>query len=459
MPTHMIALGHDVASAATSGRASEPLAVPTDPELRALLGLVAPNLGDEHDRSGRNDVSSRDDSAAFSRDRTATETLETPVVVTPDSPHDSSSDSSPVSGRNWMRWMSVAFFAVVVVGIVVNRSLFHDLIGQLNLVSGASMVSLGAFVLLHKLLHATMHRVSVPGMRLRRSLLATEAYVGASNAVVGGAGIGTGLRVAMYRSWGVSTEGVAVSVFVTALAPSFAMWSVAGAHTLPLVLAGSADRVQRITAMASICFLAAPGVFWWFALRRPEPLQWIAQRVGRVRATLLAVFPGRVGEYVANSRAARLDVGTSLEDLRRRAQALGVRRAFVMYVCAVGGQLAMAATLLGCVRALGPTGLAIDTIAVLRAFALLRVLSSFLPIPGGLGVLDVGLLGVLTSGGVARPTALAAIALYRGLTFVLPMITGSISAAAWRSIEMRRMRSHVTTEVSTDIQRGIPLVA
>ena len=111
-----------------------------------------------------------------------------------------------------------------------------------------------------------------------------------------------------------------------------------------------------------------------------------------------------------------------------------------MLAAAVGGQLMLALLLLGCVRALGPTGSAVDAIVVLRAFALLRVLASFVPLPGGIGVLDLGLLGVLVSSGVSRPTALAAIGLYRALTFFLPMVTGAICAAIWRTRRGRRQR-------------------
>jgi putative heme transporter len=352
--------------------------------------------------------------------------------------------------RPWMRWVSIAFFVIVLAGLTLNRSLIADLSGELHQLSVASMVSLVAFVLFHRLVHATMHRLSIPGLKLRHSLLATEAYVGASNAVVGGATVGTGLRIAMYRSWGVRTEQVALSIFATALAPSFAMWSLAAAYTWPLLLTGSADHVQRFTALAAVCFLVAPGAFWWLALRRPEPLQWVAKTAQRLRTRAIAFVPSeRLSDRIDASRAGRLDLGVSIEDLRMRANELGRGRRVGMYLCAMAGQLAMAATLLGCVRALGPTGSAIDTIAVLRAFALLRVLSSFVPIPGGLGVLDVGLLGVLTSGGVARPTALAAIALYRGLTFVVPMLTGPICAAVWRASQKRRVQRDSVSAVET----------
>ncbi len=336
--------------------------------------------------------------------------------------------------KPWTRIVSALFFAAMVAGLYANRSLATDVWGELDRVSVRSMVWLGLLLCAHKLSHGILHAASIPGLRLRRAVVATEAYVGASNSVVGGAGIGTALRIAMYRSWGVSTEGVALAVWATALAPSFAMWSMAGLHTLPrFVLFGEGTNAEMFAAIGSVGFIAVPAVFWTFALRSPKPLQMVAGVVDRARTKLLLVLSGRVGAGIRSSKFGTFGVSGSLESLRLRAQTLSVQRRVVLFLAALAGQFLMATTLLACVRALGVPSSDVDAFAVYRSFALLRVLSSFLPIPGGLGILDVGLLGVLTAGGVARPTAIAALALYRGLTFVLPMFTGSLCAAGWRA--------------------------
>ena len=348
--------------------------------------------------------------------------------------------------KPWTRWVSALFFVAMFAGLYANRSLATHVWGELHRISVRSMIWLALLLAIHKLSHGVLHMVSIPGMRLRRALLATEAYVGASNSVVGGAGIGTALRVAMYRSWGVSTEGVALSVWATAIAPSFAMWTMVSVHTLPrFVLFGDGTNVEKFAAVASVGFLVVPAVFWAFALRSPKPFRFVARVAERVRAKLLSLLPGVpvwsgvavVSDHAATgiraSKAATVDVAQSLEGLRHRAQSLCSARRATMFLAAVAGQFLMATALLACVRALGVPSSDVDAFAVYRSFALLRVLSSFLPIPGGLGVLDVGLLGVLTMGGVSKPTAIAAIALYRGITFVLPMLTGSLCAAGWRA--------------------------
>jgi putative heme transporter len=398
-------------------------------QLQSVNGALVPNLGQleavvfGEPRRPSTDLIGQ--SAQF--DRSSIDSEKTVPSVT-------SEGLVSVRRKPWTRIVSALFFVAMIAGLYANRSLATDVWGELHRISVRSMVWLALLLGAHKLSHGVLHAASVPGLPLRRAVVATEAYVGASNSVVGGAGIGTALRIAMYRSWGVTTEGVALSVWATALAPSFAMWTMAGSQTLPrFVVLGHGTSAEKFAAIASIGFLAVPALFWTFALRSPKPFQMVAGVADRWRTSLFSLFSGPSTAGIRSSKFGIVDVSSSLESLRKRAQTLSPRRRFVLFLAALAGQFLMATTLLACVRALGVPSSEVDAFAVYRSFALLRVLSSFLPIPGGIGVLDVGLLGVLTAGGVHRPTAIAALALYRGLTFVLPMFTGSLCAAGWRA--------------------------
>ena len=337
--------------------------------------------------------------------------------------------------KKWPRIVAGLFFASMAVAMLLNRVLVVSAYGELQNLSGRSIVGLLVLIAVVKIFHTTMHWASLPDVPFPRVFQSTESYVGAANTVVGGAGLGTGLRVAMLRSWGVAPIDVAVSVLGTALAPSFALWGIAGAHTLPLLVTGRANGVERISACASICFLIGPGLFWWAALRFPSMLAWIARALEAGRRLLLAMIPSK---HLARSLG-RFDVPVHAEDMRLRGAALVRTRGWLMVGASACAQVSLGFLLIGCVQVVSPVTVTVETLTVLRAFALLRVLSSFVPLPAGLGVLDLGLLGVLTSGGVQRPTALAAIAIYRALTFVLPMVTGSACALAWRTSQRRTL--------------------
>ena len=91
-----------------------------------------------------------------------------------------------------------------------------------------------------------------------------------------------------------------------------------------------------------------------------------------------------------------------------------------------------ALVLVSALRALGVPVETVSTFDVIRAFALARVLGALSPLPGGVGFLDAGLAASLTRIGVPGSTALAAIALFRALTFIVPLITGALAVTFWR---------------------------
>ena len=72
-----------------------------------------------------------------------------------------------------------------------------------------------------------------------------------------------------------------------------------------------------------------------------------------------------------------------------------------------------------------------------RVYFVVTLLSSFVPVPGGVGVVEAGLTGALVAAGVDPVMALAGVLVYRLLTYVAPIVVGSVLYVAWR-IEARR---------------------
>jgi hypothetical protein len=72
--------------------------------------------------------------------------------------------------------------------------------------------------------------------------------------------------------------------------------------------------------------------------------------------------------------------------------------------------------------------------ASLAAFAVVRLLTVLPITPGGLGITELGLVGILTAGSGHRVGAqvIAAVLLFRALTFLLPVPLGAAACLAWR---------------------------
>ena len=119
-----------------------------------------------------------------------------------------------------------------------------------------------------------------------------------------------------------------------------------------------------------------------------------------------------------------------------RGEAIGLlrRRWHVLTVATLAGHLAMFLVLMAAVRAVGITA---DQLTVTEAFAswsLIRIITTIPITPGGLGIVELGLTGALVSFGAGQVEAVAAVLLYRVLTFIPPVAVGGVCLLFWRRV-------------------------
>jgi uncharacterized membrane protein YbhN (UPF0104 family) len=79
---------------------------------------------------------------------------------------------------------------------------------------------------------------------------------------------------------------------------------------------------------------------------------------------------------------------------------------------------------------------------VVLVFGLVRLAAAFSPVPGGIGVTELGLSVLLVRAGANEPAAVAAIVAFRAVTFLLPLLLGTVCFACWRW-SRRRSRTAV----------------
>jgi uncharacterized protein (TIRG00374 family) len=152
----------------------------------------------------------------------------------------------------------------------------------------------------------------------------------------------------------------------------------------------------------------------------------IARRVGSW-ARRGAQWLSRVGR--------RGEIGWDAETIvlfRRRTAALLIRRWHVLTIATLAGQLSVFAVLLVCLRTLGVTGGEVSLIEAFAAWSLMRLLGSLPLTPGGIGIVEVGLTGILVGFGGDDAAVVAAVLLYRFLTIVPTLVLGLLLGATWR---------------------------
>jgi uncharacterized protein (TIRG00374 family) len=85
-------------------------------------------------------------------------------------------------------------------------------------------------------------------------------------------------------------------------------------------------------------------------------------------------------------------------------------------------------------RAVGVSSAEVSFGEVFAAWALIRILTTIPITPGGLGVVELGLTGALVSFGGHRAPVVAAVLLYRVLTYVPPIAIGGVCLLVWRRL-------------------------
>jgi uncharacterized membrane protein YbhN (UPF0104 family) len=125
-----------------------------------------------------------------------------------------------------------------------------------------------------------------------------------------------------------------------------------------------------------------------------------------------------------------IETKASLRQVARRPAGLLLGTAVAQ---SVGGIILLVA-----LRGLGVGG-ELGAVEFARVFFVVTLLSSFVPVPGGVGVVEAGLTGALVAAGVDPAQALAGVLVYRLLTYVVPILVGAMLYVVWRADVRRRL--------------------
>jgi hypothetical protein len=238
----------------------------------------------------------------------------------------------------------------------------------------------------------------------------------------------------MLRSYGLEGPDVATSIVAAGAVPSIAMWLMALANTGPRVLAGTASPFHATIAAIALAVVIGQLTFWWVALIHPGPARRAGGVVDRVVPRLHRRCRGPLrplGRHLASVEGRH-----ATEAVRRRGLALLRSRGGSLLLTGLVAQVTLALVMVLSLRSVGAQGASV--LEVVEVFAITRVAVSVVPLPGGVGVFDVGLFSGLVGSGANGAAVVAALVVFRSVTFLLPIATGLFSIAWWRRLERRR---------------------
>ena len=264
----------------------------------------------------------------------------------------------------------------------------------------------------------------LPSIRLREAAVVNLGSNAVANTLPAGGALAMGVSWAMLSSWGVSTAQYVLYTLVSGI------WNVFARLGLPvlalLVLATATRPGAGLIAAAAVGFLL---------------LATLAAGLGLlVRSEAFAFRAGRALQYGAVNacrlarRKATFDIPGSLLGFRRQAGALIAARGWRITVATAAANLTLWLVLLACLRGVGLSQAQVSWQTCLAAYAFVRLLTVLPITPGGLGITELGLIGILAAGAGHQATAqvTAAVLLYRAVTYLPPIPLGAIACLAWR---------------------------
>jgi uncharacterized membrane protein YbhN (UPF0104 family) len=254
---------------------------------------------------------------------------------------------------------------------------------------------------------------ALPGLRLGPAVAVDWITSTVTNLVPGGSAIAIGLTWSMYRSLGLAGASIARSVVVTGVWDTLVKLGT----PLPAVLWLASQRpvgpvLIQAAVLGGILFVVAVGL-----------------------ATAVLAGPGAaaaVGRFVDRLPLAGTGWPDRLDHLRVDTVSLLRQRGPVLTAWTVLGHANLYLLLVVCLRAVGVERSDLGLAPILAAFAFGRLVTALPLTPGGLGVLEVGLVGALVAAGdAADASVVAGVLLFRFASFALPLPLGLVGWLWW----------------------------
>jgi uncharacterized membrane protein YbhN (UPF0104 family) len=327
--------------------------------------------------------------------------------------------------------VSLAIIIGIFVGVMPLIADYDEVFATIRAMSQLELLGLLAVGLWNLATYWFVLVAALPGLRLREAAVVNQASTAVANTLPGGGAIGVGVTLAMLTSWGFAVSAIARSAVVTGIWNNFVKLGMPVLALALLAIEGGVTPGRLAAAAIGIAVLVAAVVLFALILKSDRLARAVGRGVGRVVDRLLQLARrdaiGGWDERTANFR--RDTIGL----LRHRW--LGLTAATLL------SHISLYLVLLFTLRSVGVSQGELSWIAVLAAFSFVRLISALPITPGGVGVVELGYAAAMTIGmdDLTSAQVVAAILVFRAITYLLPIPLGLASYIIWRVNKTWRM--------------------
>jgi uncharacterized membrane protein YbhN (UPF0104 family) len=318
--------------------------------------------------------------------------------------------------------LGLAVVAAVYLEVVPRIASYGSVAKQLATVSAPWAAGLAAASAVDVVTSALPWRALLPQLSWPGAVGFTQASTALTLVLPGGAPLGMALSFGLLRRLRVTAGAAGFAVALTGIWSQVMIFLYPLAGAVLVLASGNVSTSSLTIAGASGVGAAVIVVLTIAALRSPSAALRLGDAAGHVAARVARLFrrpaPAWDGEALVRLRAERL------ADLRRRWPSLTAST--------LGNQLTAYLIFDLSLRAVGVSVGSLSPSQSFLAWAIGRVISSLPLTPGGIGFVELGMIGTLVGFGAPRAHVVAAVLLYRGLVIVPTLLVGALALLAFR---------------------------
>jgi putative heme transporter len=264
--------------------------------------------------------------------------------------------------------------------------------------------------------------IATPGLTYPQAAVVTQSTTAVANSVPAGGAIAVGLTYTILSSWGFSKARATVSIVVTGIWNNWLKLAMPVLALALLAMQGQRGGGQLLAALLAVGGLVTAILVFALILRSEQ----FAAKVG--------VVVGRWASAVLRLVRRPPVHGWDLAVVKFRNRVIGlVRHRWIKLTAAtILSHVALYLVLVTSLRVMGVSDDEVGWAAVLAVFAFARLLTAIPLTPGGAGVVELAIITGLTGAGGDAAQVVAAVLLFRLLTYVLPILLGTFTYAIWR---------------------------
>jgi putative heme transporter len=280
---------------------------------------------------------------------------------------------------------------------------------------------------------------ALPGLSYPQAMIVNQSSTAISNSMPGGGALGIGVTYAMYTSYGFSPSEITRSILVTGVWNNFVKLGMPIVALALLAIWGDVNAALVTAALVGLAVLIAAIAIFGATLHSARLARRVGQGLGKLVTPILRII----------RKPTDRDWGESLVTFRSETIGLVKRRWAWLTLSTLVSHVSLYLVLLVTLRHIGASEDEVGWIQVLATFSFIRLISALPITPGGLGVVELGLTAGLIAAGGERAEVVAAVLVYRVLTYAIPIPFGAITYVVWQRGAARRREARFKHPAST----------